>query len=200
MSNLGTPINISSRIERLPRTSYHTKMTIVLAIAWFVECIDLGGLGYILPVVGEYFKLTPSTMGFLASMSLVGMLVGAFTSGPIADKYGRKKVLIAAMVFWGIAGVLSGLAWSFESLLVFRFLLGVGLGVQTPITMTWLGELVPAKYRGKYLALFQVFLPIGLASAGLISYLALAENRLARCINCRGFASFMANSSMETCS
>lgn len=169
----GQRINVSSRLERLPSSSYHLFLTILLTVAWFIESIDLGGLSYILPVIGKHFQLAPKTMGLVASISFAGMFVGSILSGSLADRFGRKKMLIAAMAWWGTAGALLSISWSVQSLMVFRFLLGVGLGAQVPIGATILSEIVPAKDRGKYLALYQTFLPIGMSVAGLIAYLVL---------------------------
>lgn len=171
----GQRINVSSRLERLPSTSYHLFLTMILTVAWFIESIDLGGLSYILPVVGKHFHLDPKTMGLVASISFAGMFIGSIFSGSLADRFGRKKMLIAAMAWWGTAGALLSIAWSVQSLMVFRFLLGVGLGAQVPIGATILSEIVPAKERGKYLSLYQTFLPIGMSVAGLIAYLVLPK-------------------------
>lgn len=171
----GQRINVSSRLERLPSSSYHLFLTMILTVAWFIESIDLGGLSYILPIVGKHFHLAPKTMGLVASISFAGMFVGSIFSGSLADRFGRKKVLIAAMAWWGTAGALLSIAWSVESLMVFRFLLGVGLGAQVPIGATMLSEIVPSKERGKYLSLYQTFLPIGMSVAGFIAYLILPK-------------------------
>lgn len=176
MSNSRTEnrrIKVSYRLERLPSSKYHVFLTFLLIVAWFIESIDLGGMGYLLPVLGKSFNLSPSMMGLVASISFAGMFVGSIFSGGLSDRFGRKTMLIAAMAFWGTAGALLSFAWSIESLLTFRFLLGVGLGAQVPIGITMLSELVPSQSRGKYLSLYQAFLPLGIATAGLTTYLLL---------------------------
>lgn len=169
----GERIKVSYRLERLPSSSYHLFLTFLLIVAWFIESIDLGGMGYLLPVLGQHFSLPPGMMGLVASISFAGMFVGSVFSGSLSDRFGRKKMLMAAMAFWGTAGALLSIAWSMASLLAFRFLLGVGLGAQVPIGITMLSELVPSQARGKYLSLYQAFLPLGIAAAGLTTYLVL---------------------------
>ncbi len=166
-------ISVSSRVERLPKSSYQTLLCWLLIVAWFVEAIDLGGMSFLMPVLGKAFHLNPKTLGYLGSISFAGMFVGSLISGNLSDRFGRKKILIASMAFWGTAGLLLSIAWSIESLFVFRFLLGVGLGAQVPIGITMLSELIPSSIRGKYLALYQAFLPVGVAGAGLLTYLVL---------------------------
>lgn len=166
-------INVSSRVERLPNSSYQTFLCTLLIIAWFVEAVDLGGISYLMPVLAKAFNLDPKALGYLGSISFAGMFVGSIISGNLSDRFGRKKILMASMAFWGVAGLLLSIAWSVESLFVFRFLLGVGLGAQVPIGITMLSELIPSRTRGKYLALYQAFLPVGVAGAGLLTYLVL---------------------------
>ncbi|MDA8233763.1 MAG: MFS transporter [Clostridia bacterium] len=168
-------LSVSSRVERLPKSSYQTFLCWLLIIAWFVEAIDLGGIAYLMPVLAKAFNLDPKTLGYLGAISFAGMFVGSIISGNLSDRFGRKKILMASMAFWGIAGVLLSMAWSIESLFVFRFLLGLGLGAQVPIGITMLSELIPSKIRGKYLALYQAFLPVGITAAGLITYLVLPK-------------------------
>lgn len=168
-------VKISYRVERLPGSSYQMLLAGVILIAWFVEAIDLGGLSYVLPVLAKEFKLDAATMGFMGSMSFVGMFFGSAVAGGLADKLGRKKMLIISMLFWGISGFFLANAWSVTSIFVFRFLLGVGLGAQIPVAMTTLSELVSSKSRGKYLTAYQIFLPLGICAAGLLTYLLLPK-------------------------
>lgn len=174
-TEIGERISVSNRLERLPASSYHTFLAFLLIVAWFIESIDLGGLSYILPVVGKHFQLDPKTLGMVASVSFAGMFVGSVFSGGLSDRFGRKKMLIAAMAWWGTAGALLSISWSVQSLMVFRFLLGVGLGAQVPIGATMLSEIVPSRERAKYLSLYQAFLPIGMAAAGLIAFVVLPK-------------------------
>jgi len=166
-------ISITGRMERIPNSNFQKMLVGVLIVAWFVESLDLGGMIYLMPVLGSAFKLDPKIMGYLGSISFAGMFFGSLISGFLSDKIGRKKTIIYSMLFWGISGFLVSNAWSTQSLLVFRFLLGVGLGAQVPVGVTMLSELVPSKNRGMYLALYQAFYPLGIAGAGLLTYLLL---------------------------
>ncbi|MFZ5644762.1 MAG: MFS transporter [Bacillota bacterium] len=162
--------NIAHRVERLPASSYQFFTAGLILLAWFFESIDLGGIGYLMPVLAKEFNIDPATLGMMGSMSFVGMLVGAMASGILADRFGRKRLLVAAMIFWGVCGVLLANAWSVESLFVFRFLLGLGLGAQAPVAITLLSEFVPSKARAKYITAYMAFMPLGYVAAGLISY------------------------------
>lgn len=142
-------------------------------ICWFVESVDLGGIAYLMPVLGKYWNLSTVSLGYFGSISLLGMFIGSALAGVLADKFGRKKMIICCMLVWGVAGVGLACAWSVTSLCVFRFILGLGLGAQVPVAMTMLSEMCPSRIRGKYLALYMMFMPLGLSAAGLITYLVL---------------------------
>lgn len=172
-SEINARIGVASRIERLPDTKVQMFMCGVILICWLVETIDLGGIAYLMPVLGKHFSINSITLGYMGSMSLIGMAIGSALIGNFVDKYGRKKMLMITMVIWGLAGFGMACSWSLTSLFVFRFILGLGLGAQVIPAMTMLSEMCSSKQRGKYLTLYMMFLPIGYSLAGLLTYLVL---------------------------
>lgn len=168
-------VKISHRIERLPSSKYQMLLAGLVLIGWFVEAIDMGGISFLFPALAKEFKLDAVTLGFVGSMSFVGMFFGSAISGGLSDKFGRKKMLIVSMLFWGISGTLLAYSPSITWIIICRFMLGVGLGAQIPVAMSTISEFVSSKSRGKYLTAYQVFLPIGIATAGLLAYLLLPK-------------------------
>ncbi|MHB1405141.1 MAG: MFS transporter [Desulfitobacteriaceae bacterium] len=168
-------VKISHRIERLPSSKYQMLLAGLILLGWFVEAIDLGGISFLFPALAKEFKLDAATLGFVGSMSFVGMFLGSAISGGLSDKFGRKKMLIVSMIFWGISGVLLANSPSITWLIIFRFMLGVGLGAQSPVAISTVSEFVSSKSRGKYLTAYQIFLPLGIATAGLLTYLLLPK-------------------------
>jgi putative MFS transporter len=166
-------LQIPQRIERLPLTSYQRYLAFIIITAWYFDDLDLGAMTFLLPVLGKEFSLSPVMMGTLASMSFAGMLVGTALSGFYSDKIGRKKVLQWSMILWGAAGLLCALSWSISSLFVFRFMLGMGLGAELPVAHAMLPEFLPKNARGRYVAIMEGLLPLGIISAGIISYFVL---------------------------
>jgi MFS transporter, putative metabolite:H+ symporter len=166
-------LQIPQRIERLPLTSYQRFLGFIIITAWFFDCVDLGAMTFLLPVLAKEFQLSPVMMGTLVSMSFCGMLVGTALSGLLSDKFGRKKILQWSMVLWGVAGILCALSWDITSLFVFRFLLGLGLGAELPVAHATLPEFLPKNARGRYVAIMEGLLPVGIIVAGLITYFVL---------------------------
>ena len=166
----GQKLFIPQRLERLPVTSYQRMIGLIICFAWFLDDVDLGGMTFILSTLGKEFNLTPIQMGYLGSMSFAGMFFGTMYTGFFADKIGRKTVLVRAMYLWGIAGLLCAISWNIESLFCFRFLLGLGLGMELPAAHAMLPEFFPKESRGRWVAFMEGLLPVGIITAGLVTY------------------------------
>ncbi|MGE4272973.1 MAG: MFS transporter [Desulfitobacterium sp.] len=164
-------MSISQRIENLPVKRFHYILLLSAGLGWMFDSMDTGIISFVLPVLMKTWGLTPEQVGNIGSIGLVGMALGAIIGGSIADRVGRKKVFAFTLVMYSIATGLCGLAWSYESLLVFRFLVGFGLGGQLPVAVTLVSEFTPAKHRGKFLVLLESFWAIGWLLAAVISYL-----------------------------
>jgi putative MFS transporter len=101
------------------------------------------------------------------------MGLGAAVAGLLADRFGRRPVFQWSMVLWGLASWLCSTAQSVDALILYRVLLGVGMGMEFPIAQTLLSEFVPAARRGRLIALMDGFWPLGFITAGLIAYFVL---------------------------
>jgi putative MFS transporter len=166
----GKELFIPQRLERLPVTSYQRMIGLIICFAWFLDDLDLGGMTFILSTLGKEFNLTPIQMGYLGSMSFAGMFFGTLYTGLLADKIGRRTVLVRAMYLWGIAGLLCAISWNIQSLFCFRFLLGMGLGMELPAAHAMLPEFFPKESRGRWVAFMEGLLPVGIITAGLVTY------------------------------
>lgn len=159
-----------ARMERLPLGSFHYRMLVINGAAWAFDAFDVGLVTFVVTALTSAWKLTTAQVGSILSIGLVGMFVGAFVSGPIADRWGRKAVFQMTMLFFSVFSLLCALAPNFTSLLIFRFFVGVGLGGETPVVTSLLGEFIPAARRGKLQGLLNTFWAGGWLSAAMISY------------------------------
>lgn len=160
---------VASRLERLPIVGHHRLVSAAIFISWLAESIDLGGTGFILPVLREHFNFTPVQGGWFASTAYVGMLIGSVFAGALSDAIGRKKGIILAMLIWGCGGFGMALSNSVTMLFACRLILGIGLGAQLPIATAYLSELLPSHVRGKYISFLLMLCPVGIALSGLIT-------------------------------
>lgn len=109
--------------------------------------------------------------GAIGSIGLVGMAIGAVIAGSIADKFGRKAVFSATVILYSIATGLCAVSWSYESLLIFRFFVGFGLGGELPVAATLMSEYAPTNLRGRFIVLLESFWGVGWIAAACIAYL-----------------------------
>ena len=161
---------IAARLERLPMSGYQRKLFAIIATAWFFDSLDLGMMTFVLGSIKSEFGLTATQTGILASSSFVGMFLGAAIAGMLADKFGRKPVFQVSMIFWGVGSLLCGFAENVNQLILFRVLLGFGMGMEFPIGLSLVSEIVPAKSRGRYIAILEGFWPLGFIVAGILAY------------------------------
>nr|MDA8228891.1 MFS transporter [Desulfitobacterium hafniense] len=169
----GKNFSIPQRLERLPLTSYQKKIFYIIATAWFFDSMDLGMLTFVLGSIKADFQLTTVQAGLLSSTSFLGMFLGAAIAGMLADRFGRKIVFQSSMILWGSASFLCAFSSSVEMLAIGRILLGFGMGIEFPIGQSLVSEFIPAKNRGRYIALLEGFWPIGFIAAGLLAYIIL---------------------------
>ncbi|MBQ1416073.1 MAG: MFS transporter, partial [Selenomonas sp.] len=110
-------------------------------------------------------------VGWIGSIGLIGMALGAVLAGTLADRIGRKKVFSITVLLYSLSTGMCALAWSYESLLVFRFLVGFGLGGELPVAATLMSEYAPSHLRGRFIVLLESFWGVGWLVAACISYL-----------------------------
>ena len=158
------------RLEKLPVGSFHYKLLVITGLGWLFDSMDTGIISFVLPVLAKEWGLTSEQVGWIGSVGLIGMALGAVLAGTIADKLGRKKVFAATVILYSVATGLCAIAWSYESLLFFRFLVGFGLGGELPVAATLMSEYAPTHLRGRFIVLLESFWGVGWLVAALISY------------------------------
>ena len=167
--------SISARISNLPLGKFHWRLLLIMMMGWAFDSMDTGIVAFVLATMIESWKLSSAQIGFIGSIGLVGMAVGAALSGTLADRMGRKKLFTGTLLVYSFATGLCGMAWSYESLLVFRFLVGFGVGGQLPVAVTLMSEYAPAKHRGKMVVLLESAWAVGWLAASVIAWLVIPK-------------------------
>ena len=162
---------ILERLEALPVGRFQYKLLLVTGLGWLFDSMDTGLISFMLPILAKEWSLTPAQVGWIGSIGLVGMALGAIFAGTLADRIGRKKVFIITVLLYSLSSGMCALAWSYESLLVFRFLVGFGLGGELPVAAALMSEYAPARLRGRFIVLLESFWGVGWLVAACISYL-----------------------------
>ena len=166
----GTVVMVLERLEALPLGRFHYKLLLVTGLGWLFDSMDTGLIAFILPVLAKEWGLAPGQMGLIGSIGLIGMALGAVVSGTIADHIGRKKVFTITVLLYSIASAFCALSWNYQSLLVFRFLVGFGLGGELPVAATLVSEYAPSRVRGRFIVLLESFWGLGWIAAACIAY------------------------------
>ena len=166
---------ILERLESLPVGSFHYKLLVVTGLGWLFDSMDTGLISFVLPILAKEWGLSPEQVGWIGSIGLIGMALGAVLAGTIADRVGRKNVFAATVILYSVSTGLCAVAWSYESLLFFRFLVGFGLGGELPVAATLMSEYAPSQLRGRFIVLLESFWGVGWLVAACISYFLIPE-------------------------
>lgn len=159
------------RLERLPVGSFHYKLLAVTGLGWLFDAMDTGLISFVLPILAKDWGLAPEQMGWIGSAGFIGMALGAVIAGTIADRIGRKVVFSLTVILYSLATGACALSWNYESLMIFRFLVGFGLGGELPVAATLMTEYAPTKLRGRFIVLLESFWGLGWLAAACIAYL-----------------------------
>ena len=151
---------------------------IIGGLGFMFDAWDVTLNGALIPLVAQEWGLDRPTAALLGTSNLVGMAVGAFLWGGIADRYGRKNAFSLTLLMFSLFTVLGALSPSFGFFVAFRFLAGVGLGGCIPVDYALVGEFTPAKLRGRVLTAMDGWWPVGAALSFFVSgwVMATADN------------------------
>ncbi|QIN85315.1 MFS transporter [Rubrobacter tropicus] len=139
------------------------------------DAMDVGLLSFVMVALAREWGLSQGQVGIAISAGLFGMFVGAAASGTLADRYGRRAVLMGTLLLYSVATGLTALAWGYGALLVLRFVTGLGLGGELPVASTLVSEVAPAKHRGRMVVLLESFWAYGWILAALIGFLVIPQ-------------------------
>jgi len=162
-------VNVSELINGRPLGSPQIRIFILCGLVALLDGFDLQSIGLAAPSIAAALHIPPPQLGTVFSAALAGLMVGAFGLGPVADRFGRKAVLVGATLLFGIFTVCTAFASSFNELLIFRFLTGVGLGGAMPSFISLASEYSPKHLRATIVALLWAGFPLGGAIGGLLA-------------------------------
>lgn len=129
-------------------TRRHRRILWASGLGIFLDGYDLSIMAIVLILLKPQWHLGPTMLGLLGTAALVGALIGGLFGGLIADRYGRKTVYLIDIAAFFIAALLSGFAWDITSLVILRFILGLGVGADYPLSSTYIAEFMPKNKRG----------------------------------------------------
>src|ERR1700744_2593489 len=155
------PAGAAERLDRLPVSRWLTGVMAVLFLGWLVESYDIGLTGSVLPSLTSVYHLSTGMKTAVSISSSAGVVLGIVPAGWLADRFGRKRVMIAGTVGYAVLSFLTGLAPDIAVVIALRVLAGVAMGAVFPLPYAYGAELCPPSVRGRFTGIADSFLSIG---------------------------------------
>jgi MFS transporter, AAHS family, 4-hydroxybenzoate transporter len=162
-------VNIAELIDRRPIGRMQITVIVLCGLVALLDGFDLLAIGVAAPAMTAPLHIAPNQLGAVFSAALFGLMLGAFGLGPIADRYGRRYVLIGATAAFGLFTLCTASASTLQQVLLFRFLAGVGLGGAMPSFISLATEYTPRSKRQVVVGLLWTGFPLGGVIVGLVA-------------------------------
>ena len=145
-------------------------LSIVAALGGFLFGYDTAVISGTIDQVRDLYQLDAIQQGWYVGCALVGSIVGVAIAGVLSDRLGRKKTLLLSAVLFSITGIGCALAPTFDYLVVFRIIGGIGIGVASIVSPLYISEVAVTNYRGRLVSLYQLAITVGFLGAYLVNY------------------------------
>ncbi|MDI9888924.1 MFS transporter [Streptomyces sp. HNM0645] len=161
--------SIAARLERLPHSRWHVKVRFLIGAVTFFEAFDQLLAASALPVLMKEWHLTAGQATLAVTAGSVGMLFGALVAGWMGDAVGRVRTVAVGVAVTALAGLAVALSTGIELFALFRFAQGLGIGGVVPVAATYINEIARSDKRGRFVLLYEMIFPAGLAVATLVA-------------------------------
>lgn len=162
-------INAGFRLDRLPITRFHRRVFALVGIGMFLDGFDIYVAGTVLGATLQSGFATMEQSALFVSATFVGMMLGSLIAGFVGDRHGRSFTYQINLALFGLASLAAGFAPNMETLIVLRFIMGLGLGAENVVGYATLTEFIPARFRGRWLGIMSMIVALGLPSSILLS-------------------------------
>src|SRR5499427_8013002 len=164
--------NVLAELDKRVPTSFYWSLTLLATLGGFLFGYDTANIGSALPFVP--YSLNGFALGYLVAGASLGAAVGALGAGPLADRFGRKSLLIADALIYALGAILSAVTPNAAVLLFARTLIGLAIGADSAIATAYIAEYAPRDRRGALSMLQQWMITVGIVAAFLVALLILA--------------------------
>jgi len=165
----GGVTDVQALIDGQPFTGYQWLILVLCFLIVAVDGFDTAAIGYIAPALVQDWGIEKSALGPVMSAALFGLAFGAIFAGPLADRVGRKRVLVLSVFFFGVSSLATAFAPTLGWLTTLRFLTGLGLGAAMPNAVTLTSEFAPQRRRAVLVNTMFCGFPLGSALGGFIA-------------------------------
>jgi AAHS family 4-hydroxybenzoate transporter-like MFS transporter len=169
MSQESVRLRLPDFIDQRRVTPYQYGVVTLCALVMFIDGFDTQAISYMAPHIVQEWHLSQSMLGPVFSAALVGLMVGYLVLSPLSDRFGHKRVIIAATVVFGITTLAAVGAGNVTELVVLRFVTGMGLGAAAPSAVALTGEFSPKRLRATFVLAIYCGFSVGFVVAGLVA-------------------------------
>jgi putative MFS transporter len=176
--------DVAARLDRLPPTRAVWRLVLLISLGGFFEYYDLFFTGYVAPGMVASGLFNPDSLGVFASLAALkvagfgvfvfatfaGLWVGTLAFGQVADRFGRRSVFTGSLIWYSVTTAIMAFQTNGFDLVVWRFIAGVGIGVELVTIDAYISELVPPETRGRAFCFNQVVTFLAVPTCALLAW------------------------------
>ncbi|HEX7907030.1 MAG TPA: MFS transporter, partial [Paraburkholderia sp.] len=161
-------VDISALIDSRPLSTFQKWIMVMIGCSVVMDGFDVQTMGFVAPAIVQAWHISPADLGPVFGAGLLGMLGGSIVLGAMADRVGRRPVLVGATVFYGLCMLAASLAQNVPAFLVIRFLTGFGIGGVMGNAIALVSEYSPQKHRASLMTWVSCGFTGGAIAGGLL--------------------------------
>ncbi|KVE31237.1 aromatic acid/H+ symport family MFS transporter [Burkholderia sp. TSV86] len=176
MTDFARQLDVQQFIDEQRFSPYQWLILVLCFLIVAADGFDTAAIGFVAPALGQQWHVTKAALSPVMSAALVGLALGALTAGPMADRIGRKRVLVGSVVWFGLFSIGCAFANSVVELAILRLLTGLGLGAAMPNATTLMAEYAPRAKRSFLVNTMFCGFTLGSSAGGLVAAALIPEH------------------------
>jgi MFS family permease len=161
--------DMARRLDGVRWNRFHTTVALALGVGWLLDAFEVTIVGNVIGVFKHLWHLSNTEASWVLSIWFVGLMIGAYGFGFLADRFGRRRLFLLTLALYGSFTLLTAVAWSYGALLAFRLLTAIGVGAEYSAINSAIAEFIPAASRGRANAAVMNFWSLGAIAAALVT-------------------------------
>ena len=162
-------VNVAELIDQQPLGRFQIWVLLLCAAAMFVDGFDTQAIGYVAPSLSAALAIKPGALGLVFAAGGLGAILGTLAFAPVADRVGRKPVIVGCVLFFAICSLATSFANTVDQLLWIRFITGLGLGGVVPNALALTADFMPKRFRVTLVLMAWFGFSIGSGVAGPVT-------------------------------